>query len=141
MNKALRAHPDLMRRFVATPFHFTAMNGPNLFAVQSNDLEIALGLRRHVLNHWFLGHSGSSSWKIVRDVLAPDNTDTISLFQDGTIRVLQAGTGTILLYDRERSEVLGFLSKKTSVEHMVSCLVPMLMGDLGNSNLSSFTKK
>jgi hypothetical protein len=37
------------------------------------------------------------------------------------------GIGTTLIYDRERSELLGFLASDVSAEKIVTSLIPALM--------------
>jgi hypothetical protein len=119
--------PDLLRRFVATPYVFTNDDGPDRLSVRSNDLEIALAIRRH----WFDPSRGNRpsviSWKILRDIAAPDDSAEVSILYDRKLRTLMVGPGAILSYDIERSEILGFISAKTTVKQLASSLIPMLL--------------
>jgi hypothetical protein len=119
--------PDLLRRFVATPYVFTNDDGPNRLSVRSNDLEIALAIRRHWINLTCETRPSVLSWKVLRDVAAPDNFAKLSILYDKNLRTLVLGTRAILYYDIERSEILGFLSAKTTVKQLVSSLIPMLL--------------
>lgn len=119
--------PDLLRRFVATPYVFTNDDGPDRLSVRSNDLEIAITIRRHWLNPSRGNRPSVVSWKILRDIAVPDNSTEVSILYDKNLRTLIVGTGAILSYDIQRSEILGFISAKTTVNQLASSLIPMLL--------------
>jgi hypothetical protein len=71
---------------------------------------------------------------------ADDSERTI--VSDGALRVLYQGTGTILIHDLERSELLGFVAKNVTVEELVTSLIPALLGEWGdNDRRSRFYKQ
>jgi hypothetical protein len=121
-----RPHPDLLRRFVPTPYVFAGSHGATNICIESNDLEIALGIRQSDLA---LGKGASerSFCKVIRDRTAPADAGEISIIADGAINVLQVGRETILIHDRERAELLGFVSWKVTVAELVSTLLPALL--------------
>ena len=119
--------PDLLRRFVPTPYVFADRAGPNRYSVRSNDLEIALGVRRYLSKRRDENRPVIVSWQLIRDVLATDDISAISLFHVGELRTLMAGTATILFYDVQRSEFLGFVSSATTTKHLISELIPTLL--------------
>jgi hypothetical protein len=125
MNQGLP--PDLLRRFVATPYVFTNDDGPERLSVRSNDLEIAITIRRHWLNPSRGNRPSVVSWKILRDIEIPNNSTEVSILYDKNLRTLIVGTGAILSYDIQRSEILGFISAKTTVKQLASSLIPMLL--------------
>jgi hypothetical protein len=51
----------------------------------------------------------------------------IILISDGMLRVLFLGRTTILIHDRERSELLGFVARELPVRQLVSSLIPALL--------------
>jgi hypothetical protein len=120
-------HPDLLRRFVATPYVFGGYDGPNRFLVESNDLEIALSIRRSDVAHRQANRNGGLICKLIRDTASPVDGLEITIVSNGTLRVLYLGTGTILIYDHERSELLGFIARNVKAQEIVSSLIPALL--------------
>jgi hypothetical protein len=121
-------HPDLLRRFVATPYVFNNSVEREQLCIQSNDLEIALSVRRSYITQRFKGGSAVSTWKLIRDTAASEDGAQILTISDGVLRTLHLGTGTILVYDRERAEVLGFISAAVKAQQLSSSLIPLLLG-------------
>jgi len=69
----------------------------------------------------------------------PVDSSNISIISFETLRILHLGTGTILIYDVERSELLGFVTRNVKVQELVDSLIPRLL----NRQVDSipFTKK
>jgi hypothetical protein len=65
--------------------------------------------------------------KVIREGTSPADDSEISIVSDGRLRVLYLGTGTILIHDYERSEILGFISRSVKVQELVSSLIPELL--------------
>lgn len=128
MTAGTRWHPDLLRRFVATPYVFCSGIGKKRLCIQSNDLAIALSVRRSCITHRFKGSSDVLVWKLIRDSVGPEDGAQILTISDGTLRTLHLGAGTVLIYDRERAEVLGFISATLETNQLVSLLIPSLLG-------------
>lgn len=128
MTTDTRWHPDLLRRFVATPYVFSSGDGANRLSIQSNDLEIALSLRRFCITQRFDGSLGVRDWKLIRDSAASEKDAHLLTISDGVLRTLHHGLGTVLIYDRQRAEVLGFIAAKVKTQYLVSSLIPSLLG-------------
>jgi hypothetical protein len=126
MTEEPRWHPDLLRRFVPTPYVFSKCDGPNRLVVESNDLEIALRMR-HSIVHRQGSRVGGLVCKLIRDTAGPVDSSEITIVSDGALRVLHLGRGTILIHDHERSELLGFVARHVKVEELVSSLIPALL--------------
>jgi hypothetical protein len=120
-------HPDLLRRFVPTPYVFSKGDGPNRLFVESNDLEIALGIRQAGLVQLRGKRVGALLCKLIRDLADLGDRSEITIISDGTLRVLYLGRATILIYDQERSELFGFVARNVKVEELVSSLIPGLL--------------
>jgi hypothetical protein len=118
-------HPDLLRRFVPTPYVFSKCDGPNRLFVESNDLEIALSVRQAAIV--YRNRPGGLLCKLIRDMAGPVDCSEITIVSDGTLRVLYLGRGTILILDHERSELLGFIARNVKVQELVSSLIPALL--------------
>lgn len=120
-------HPDLLKRFVSTPYVFSSCEGTTRICVASNDLEIALSVRRSNIGDRLGQHAGDFLCKIIRDVTGPIDNSEISIISSGALRVLFFGTGTILMHELDRSELLGFVSPNVSPQKLVSSLIPALL--------------
>jgi hypothetical protein len=119
-------HPDLLRRFVAAPYVFTC-DDPSWLHIESNDMEIALSVRRSGVVISQEQQSDRLLCKLIRDMSAPEDGSEISIVSDGPLLVLHRGRGTILIYDREKSELLGFISRNVKAHELVSSLIPALL--------------
>jgi hypothetical protein len=133
-------HPDMLRRFVATPYSLTVPYGRNDIHIRSNDLEVALTLRRYVSDPKN-NNDDVRSWKVIRDSAAPVDSKNIFLFEDGALRTLHAGTGTILAYDRDSQEVLGFLAPDVKAEQLTITLLPALTSNTASDLLQKSDKQ
>ena len=122
-----RLHPDLLRRFVPTPYIFDRSDGGDRLVVESNDLEIALSVRRSVVVDGQTKRAGGLTCKLIRDLAAPVTGSEMTIFSDGALRVLFQGTGTILIHDRKRSELLGFIARDVKAQELASSLIPALL--------------
>jgi hypothetical protein len=127
MTDQLWWHPDLLRRFVPTPYVFSGFDGSNRFMVKSNDLEIALGVRHSDTIHRENKRAGGLACKFIRDMTGPMDDSEMTIVSNGVLRVLFMGRGTILTYDSERSELLGFVARKVHVHELLSSLIPALL--------------
>lgn len=125
--KLRRTHPDFLRRFVPTPYVFGKSHGQRSICVESNDLEIALSIRRSGLAAGQGSPIESGFCKVIRDMGNPADRGEILIVASGALRVLQMGRGTILIHDRERAELLGFISRNVTVAELVSLLLPALL--------------
>jgi hypothetical protein len=135
MTNEPRWHPDLLRRFVATPYTFSRYDGANRICVESNDLEIALSVRRSGIVQRQGSRAGGLHCKLIRDMAGPADSSEISIVSNGTLQVLCLGRGTILIHDPERSELLGFVSPNVKAKELVSSLIPALLGHKAKNDL------
>jgi len=119
--------PDLLRRFVATPYIFADRVGPSRYSVRSNDLGIALAVRRFWNTRRAENPPAVVSWQLIREALAANDNTEITLLSAGELRTLIVGTETILFYDAQRSELLGFVSSTITIKRLVSELIPTLL--------------
>jgi hypothetical protein len=123
--------PDLLRRFVATPYVFSNNGGGVQRSVQSNDLEIALSVRQLYTKRYSGSLPHVVLWRIIRDTAPADKEPQLFTITDGCLRTLHLGMRTVLVHDRERAEVLGFLSAGVETQDLVSSLIPLLLRSNG----------
>lgn len=143
MTHGVSRQPDLLRRFVAMPFVFGGRDGSSRICIESNELEIALTIRGSAVVQREGRRTGGLSCKVIRDMSAPVEGSEISILSDGSLRVLRQGRGTIVIHDRERSELLGFLASNVTVSELVSSLLPLLFETETEERVkfSAFTNK
>jgi len=120
-------HPDLLRRFVATPYIFLKGEGPNRIYVESNDLEIALMVRNSIIPQSQENRAGGLFCRLIRDTGGSLGGAEISIVTDGALRVLHLGHDTVLIHDTERSELLGFVSPRVEAYTLASSLIPAVL--------------
>jgi hypothetical protein len=119
--------PDLLRRFMPTPYVFNKCVGSSHVRVESNDLEIALSIRRSNIVQRQGERTGGLLCKLIRDLSGPVDESAISIVSAGTLRVLYMGKGTILIHDHERLAILGFITSNVKAQELVSSLIPALL--------------
>jgi hypothetical protein len=120
-------HPDLLQRFVATPYVFSKSNGPNWLCVESNDLEIALNVRQSGIAQFRRNRAGGLFCKLIREMTGVADSSEISILSDENLRILHMGGGTILIYDIAKSELLGFISTQMKTQELVSSIIPAVL--------------
>jgi hypothetical protein len=120
-------HPDLLRRFVAVPYVFRSRDASNRLHVESNDLEIALSLWHSDAVKNKGKHAGGLFCRLIRDTTSLVDASELSIVSDGALRVLHIGQETILIHDKEKSELLGFICKNVNEKDLVSLLIPSLL--------------
>lgn len=135
--------PDLLRRFIATPYVFSSSGGEVRRSVQSNDLEIALSVRQFYTKRHLEQLPNVILWRIIRDTAPADKEPQLFTINDGWLRTLHFGTKTVLVHDRERAEVLGFLSAGVKTQDLISSLIPSLLGSMveAEADRPPFTNK
>jgi len=123
--------PDLLRRFAPTP-HSTRVLIHNVeIEFHTDDVEIVARMQP-----WTCGSIGPGSHtlllaKVIRDRDAPSGDSGVSIISAPPLTTLLVGTGTVLVLDCERREILGFLASSISAARFVDELLPILLERLG----------
>jgi hypothetical protein len=125
MNYERTWHPDLLRRFVATPYVLRGGEGGSRVRIESNDLEIALSVRNAEVIRLEGQKNRGLLCKVIREAAGSADGAEIFVISYGALRVLHQGR-TILVHDRESAEVLGFVSSDVKARKLVSLLLPAL---------------
>ena len=99
--------PDPLLRRVALPYRFRVGHGASDFQIESNDLTIALFIRQFMLES--PQYEMVRRWRLIRDVDGPANDGSYTAMKNRELTMIVAGTATILVFDRERVEVVGFI--------------------------------
>jgi hypothetical protein len=116
---------DLMQRFLPAPYRFAIAGAEEMVLIESNDLDIALSVRRFCLNAEVPGIGKVAEWTIMRDHKAPCTAEEQVLLADETLRTLFAGDDTVLIFDRALRKVFGFVGARNTSD-LVADLLPIL---------------
>jgi hypothetical protein len=118
--------PDLLRRFVPTPYRFWIVLASTIVRFETNDQELlrAFRTRADQLLAGLASSVKSWSWKIIRDYDVSHDTDELFLLSGETLSTLFLGTGTVVAIDWNRGELLGFVASEITAK----CFLDMLLG-------------
>ncbi len=113
--------PDLLKRFVRTPYKLIAKSA----TVETNDLDL--------LEQFEIGNGSvrladiapNFSVRAIRDAAAPTGSERIEMFCEEAICVLLVGEGTVIMVDREERRVFAFLASDISNERFAHVLLPL----------------
>lgn len=117
--------PDLLRRFVATPYHTVIRAKNSHCRVMSNDSDLIECLRELSLAS---NRSNRADWvcRILRDIDRPVGAEKeISFGHDG-LHVECYQSGTQFVVDWESREIFGFIAPGDEVSDVVGRLVSLL---------------
>ncbi len=114
------SHPDLLQRFVATPYTFTL----DQTRVESNSEALISALQKeapplHTVTHL----------KIIVDHTVTEDAATLTHINSGHLNTLLRGTTTVLIFDRDTRELLAFLAPQISSSELLNHLIPAVLGD------------
>jgi hypothetical protein len=116
--------PDLLRRFVRTPFKAIYRTGNVEILVQTNDITLLPSFPLETN----LAASGEQmfEWKLVRDLDTPGQLESPVFLETEVMTIVQMGPACLLALDRERRELLGFIGSEIDRPTHHAFLVPLL---------------
>jgi hypothetical protein len=100
---------DVLWRCVPTPYRAVVHLAAVRVIVESNDPQVPEAVAARADHPAERGQS-SFLWKIVRDVEAPGPIEPTRLFQRGELRFANMGAALTVAVDRDRRELLSFIS-------------------------------
>lgn len=113
--------PDVLRRFVETPFMRVARSG----RVRSNDKTLAIGISELLDRNY--PNAREFDWVVIRDAdLSDDMADAVVLETDESV-IFAFGRGAVFGVDRDRAEVLGFVSAGIPLVALREVIIPAMM--------------
>lgn len=115
------AVPDLLKRFVATPYKLIAQG----FVLETNDIELleAFDLRDQL--DAFAAIARDFNIRVVRDSAAPTEREETRTVCGESVCAVLVGMGTIIMVDREQRRVLSFVAPNISRMDIVQTYLPM----------------
>jgi hypothetical protein len=119
--------PDLLRRFAPTPHLANVVIEGFPLAVQTNDLQIITEMQRTCAEEVKSRSDSPLLVRVVRDEDAPADDAEVVVISAWPLLILTVGTGTTIVLDCERREILGFLSLTVSAERFAEELLPTLL--------------
>ena len=131
--------PDLLRRFAPTPHYARVSIGGVDVELQTDDVEIVAEMQSQSRPVSDSISQMSVRAKIIRDHGAPLEDSDVTILSAAPLITLLVGTGTVLVLDCPRREILGFLAQSISAECFLDKLLPTLlirMKDVGANPLS-----
>jgi hypothetical protein len=129
--------PDLLHRFVETPYAVTLTSDNVTVKIEAN--EFALISKMHLaIVFWHRFENGILTWKLIRDEAAPCSEKELTILSADPLNILLAGTGTVIAIDRELREVLGFIAPNVSNDEFVTTLLPIVL-KLSHLNVTANT--
>ncbi len=133
--------PDLLRRFVPTPFTAVACVDGTRIVLQTNDPALVNNMQRLRPDLAANPSHGSLAMKIVRDNDAPAMEADVTVIEVWPLTTLLAGVGTVLTLDHQRCELFGFLAPSITADRFFLELLPVLLRrfhDAGATQPTSF---
>jgi hypothetical protein len=134
--------PDFLRRFTPTPYVFDVWANEHCIRIEAGDLEIALAIRQACRMGSFGEEEPTLYWRLIRDCRAPEYGAELSIFSTGELKTLLHQSGTLLIADRKRREVFGFIGPGLDMRQLTQSLLPQLMRHASSSGEEEpFTNK
>jgi hypothetical protein len=119
--------PDLLRRFTPTPYVFEVWVNGSRIRIEADDLEIALAIRNACRVRSIPEVGPVLFWRLIRDGRASTYGPELAVFATGELRTVMHWSGTLLIADREKREVFGFIGAGLEMKELTEWLLPQLM--------------
>lgn len=122
--------PDLLRRFAPTPHTTRVLFYGVEIELHTDDVEIVAKMQPIARNPVRGGSQASLLARVIRDHGTPPDDSLVTIISAPPLTTLLVGTGTVLVLDCERREMLGFLASSISAERFIDELLPILLDRL-----------
>lgn len=123
MSSPQQSVPDLLQRFVETPFVLAYSSG----RFETNDMSLLASLRETGRLESALVVHGPRLVRLVRDREAPRGGPPTTVICRGPLRTIAMGMGTVVWVDAERKEILGFIGPDVSAGRVCLELLPLAL--------------
>ena len=132
--------PDLLKRFVPTPFRAELQIGRTRVVVKTNDPGIPL-LLRDFKTRSHICPVRQFRWKLVRDDNVRAPASQAVLLRNGPLAVLSMGPACLIGVDYENNELFAFLGAFASGDVFSTSILPMLGELTGKASLERMQKR
>lgn len=123
--RANSSPPDLLKRFVPTPFRTELQIGRTRVVVKTNDPGIPL-LLRDFKTRSRIRPVRQFRWKLVRDDSVQVSASQAVLLRHGPLAVLSMGPACLIGADYENNELFAFLGAFASGDVFSTSILPLL---------------
>lgn len=134
MNAQDSISPDLLKRFVPTPYTATVVVNDTSISLETNSALIVAAVERLRVRDGLGTYKRSLAATVILDQDAPDTQSSAVLISAWPLVTLVIGTGTIVAFDCERQQLLAFLAPCISPEQFATELLPSVL-DLVHTRL------
>jgi hypothetical protein len=117
----MTSHPDLLCRFIPTPYVVNATIGRKDIRIESNDLSITFRLRRRAFDRKEC-EIPVVRLKLIRDKSIRGQWKDSLILESGSLRTVVCDSGPMLIHDHDRSELFGFLASMDDIEKLLNML-------------------
>ena len=117
------AVPDLLKRFVPTPYKLIARGA----TVETNDLELLEQFEINDNSVRLATLTPNFHMRVIRDATAPADSNSVRMLCQAPVCLLLVGSGTIIMVDREFRKVFAFLASDVSNERFAHLYLPLAM--------------
>jgi len=124
MTKSVHNVPDLLRRFVTTPFRCEFDVGAIRVHLESNDQGIVAAASALTVMP-IAAERQVYAWKLIRDPELSTHCAISVLVSDDLFTVLR-GDGVSIVLDQQRREVIGFVAADVGKRELQTKLLPLI---------------
>jgi hypothetical protein len=116
--------PDLLQRFVPTPYNALIKLFDTAISFQCNDKELIASLEQAGAKN---RGTPSLAARLVRDYAAPSGGLDITVISTSPVATIMVGAGTVLAVDLEHREIFGFIAASVSAEDFINTVLPVAL--------------
>lgn len=121
--------PDLLKRFVRTPYKLIAKGA----IVETNDLDLLEQFEIGIGSAKLATVAPNFRIRVVRDPEAPTGSRQVHNYSSEAMCVLQVGEGTVIMVDLEERRVFAFLASDISNEQFAHLYLPLAVSQARQS--------
>jgi hypothetical protein len=119
--------PDFLRRFTPTPYLFELQLDRTPIRIEADDLEVALAIRDICQGLQIEKGVPVRFWRMIRDRQTVGYGTDVEIFATGELRSMMHRSGSVLIADRVKAEVFGFIAMGLTMHELTGRLLPLLL--------------
>jgi hypothetical protein len=119
--------PDLLRRFVPARHVSNVLAGDTSVRLETNDPSIIEAMAKITALPSQENGGHSYFWRLIRDEETPCGGQEVTILSSGPLSTFLLGVGTMIVVDRERREVLGFIAADVGEKELITRCLPLLL--------------
>jgi hypothetical protein len=128
MNPSRTPVPDLLNRFVATPYKLISQG----FVVETNDLDLLEQFDHRSGLHALAEIAPQFHIRVIRETEAPKSDEEMRVICTESVCIVLVGMGTIIMVDREQHRVLSFVAPGVPEQRFAHFYLPLALNHAGS---------